>query len=131
MTSIYLFSNRVVETCFKELVEKGKVNTTYGTDFDCVARKILEDDLEKAIVITDGIASMNEENSEALKEKHVKILTILYGGGEDCEEFEPFGPVVQLDESSIQHLLLSKKARPRKNRNLARNGRCRTCADAT
>lgn len=100
MKSIYLFSNRVIETGFKELVEKGKVNTTYGTDFDCVARKILEDDFEKAVVITDGIASMNEENSEALKEKRVKILTVLYGGGEDCDDFEPFGPVVQLDDST-------------------------------
>ena len=99
MRSIYLFSNQVIETCFKELVEKGKVNTTYGTDFDCVAHKILEDDFEKAVVITDGMASMNEENSEALKEKHVKILTVLYGGGKSCDTFKPFGPVIQLDES--------------------------------
>jgi hypothetical protein len=95
LTSIFLFSNKVVEIPFKALLA-GQVQTTYGTDFDCIAQSILERDLDKAVVITDGYASLRVDSSERLKERHVSILTVLFGGKTDCDEFAPFGDVVQL-----------------------------------
>jgi len=95
--TIFLFSNRVVEARFTDLVEKGQVDTTMGTDFDCVAESILKGNFEKAVVITDGYASMNNENQELLKQKGVKILTIAFEKDQDCEELAPFGPVVPLE----------------------------------
>jgi hypothetical protein len=49
-------------------------------------------------VVTDGYASLGNELSEELKKRKVSILTLLFGGRQDCPEFEPFGEVVQLDE---------------------------------
>ena len=50
-------------------VPKGGLETTYGTDFDCVAASVVERGFSRAIVITDGCADMEEENAEELKEK--------------------------------------------------------------
>jgi len=98
ISTVYLFSNQVVETPFTDLVDKGKVETTYGTDFDCIAESILEKGFEKAVVITDGYASMNDDNQAKLKKAGVRILTVLFGSKRDCGDFEPFGPVMPLDE---------------------------------
>ena len=95
LTSIFLFSNKVVEIPFKALLA-GQVRTTYGTDFDCIAQSILERDLDKAVILTDGYAGLTEANQTKLKEKHVRALTILFGGKSECEEFAPLGDVVQL-----------------------------------
>lgn len=98
LVTIYLFSNRVVEVAFSTVL-RGQVQTTYGTDFDCIAESILEKRLDKAIVMTDGYASLSEDNQEALHERHVRLLTILFGGKTDCPEFEPFGDVLQLNDA--------------------------------
>jgi len=96
--SIFLFSNKVVEMPFTELVDKGKVETTYGTDFDCIAASILEKGFGKAVVLTDGYASLKEESAEKLKRAGVRVLTILFGGKGDCDEFAAFGPVMLLKD---------------------------------
>ena len=95
LTSIFLFSNKVVEIPFKALLA-GQVHTTYGTDFDCIADSIVERDLDKAVILTDGYASLQTEHSERLKQSRVRTLTVLFGGKTDCDEFAPFGDVVQL-----------------------------------
>ena len=41
ITTIFQFSNKVVETSLESLL-RGNINTTYGTDFDCIAQSILE-----------------------------------------------------------------------------------------
>lgn len=56
--TIFLFSNRVVGAPFRTLLA-GHVQTTYGTDFDCIAESILEKRLDEAIVMTDGYASLS------------------------------------------------------------------------
>jgi uncharacterized protein with von Willebrand factor type A (vWA) domain len=81
----------------KDLI-RGNIETTGGTDFNCVARSIIEKNFDKAVVVTDGYASLGNELSEELKKRKVSILTLLFGGRQDCPEFEPFGEVVQLDE---------------------------------
>jgi len=95
LTSIFLFSNKVVEIPFKALLA-GQVHTTYGTDFDCIAESVLERDLDRAVIITDGYAGLRVESSERLKQRRVCTLTVLFGGKADCDEFAPFGDVVQL-----------------------------------
>jgi hypothetical protein len=95
LTSIFLFSNKVVEVPFKTLLA-GKVQTTYGTDFDCISESIIERNMDKAIVITDGYASISADKQAELKKRKLQVLTILFGGKNDCEEFAPFGDVVQL-----------------------------------
>lgn len=97
--SIFLFSNSVVETTFEELL-KGKIQTTYGTDFDCIALSIIERKFDKVVIITDGYASLSEESARALKKLGLITLTILFGEAKDCEEFTPFGDVVRLEDIS-------------------------------
>jgi hypothetical protein len=95
--TIYQFSNRVAEVSFDRLCS-GRVHTTYGTDFDCVARSILENEYENAVVITDGYADLDEANAVAFKKGSVCLLTILFGGAEGCKVLEPFGDLLRLDE---------------------------------
>lgn len=98
LKTIFLFSNEVVEVPFKTLLQ-GRVQTTYGTDFDCIAESILrkpsgfrdrqafgtnterlDRGLDKAVILTDGYASMQQENQEKLKQRRARTLTVLFGG---------------------------------------------------
>jgi len=97
LKTIFLFSNKVVEVPFRTLLA-GHVQTTYGTDFNCIAEHILENRYDKAVILTDGCASMTEENQEQLRVRTVRTLTVLFGGRSDSPEFEALGDVVQLDE---------------------------------
>jgi len=96
--TVFLFSNKVVEIPFSELVNRGKVKTTFGTDFDCVAESILERGFDKAVVITDGYATLSEDNLARLKRAAVRILTILTEQNTSFTEFPGLGPVVELEE---------------------------------
>ena len=97
VSSVYLFSNKVVETSMEKLT-KGEVSTTYGTDFNCVAESILDNKFDKAVVITDGYAFLNRELSKTLEERKVEIMTILFGNSCRCEPLRPFGDVLLLEE---------------------------------
>ena len=97
LSTVFLFSNAVVETPVKKLI-LGQIETTYGTDFDCIAQSIIENQYDKTVVITDGYASLSDDLSEKIKKQKVKILTILFNGKDDCPEFEHFGEIVQLDD---------------------------------
>jgi len=98
ITSIYEFSNEVVEVSMKELA-RGKVRTTFGTSFDSVARSILEKEYQKAVVITDGYSSINDELQKQMKERGVRILTILFGGASERNDFASFGEVIHLKDA--------------------------------
>jgi hypothetical protein len=95
--SIFLFSNAVVETRMEDLM-RGKIRTTYGTDFNCIAKSISERVFQKAVIITDGFGSMNEENEKQLKGLGLITLTILFGQATGCEDFAKFGDIVFLDD---------------------------------
>ena len=97
LKTIFLFSNKVVQVPFRTLLA-GQVQTTYGTDFDCIAEHVLTNRFDKAVILTDGYASMTEENQEQLKTHVFKALTVLFGGRTDCPELETFGDVVQLED---------------------------------
>jgi len=98
LTTLYLFSNKVVEVPFATLCQ-GQLQTTYGTDFDCIAETVLEKDYPRAVILTDGCASLKPENTERLKKAGTRLLTILFDGGEECEAFAPFGEIIQLDQA--------------------------------
>lgn len=97
--SIFLFSNKVFGVPFKALL-KGKIKTTGGTDFDCVAQSIVDGNLDKAIVITDGYASMSSVNHSKLKAQRASILTILFHRAHECQSLKSFGDVVFLEDIS-------------------------------
>ena len=96
LTSIFLFSNKVVEVPFSELL-KGRVNTTYGTDFNCVADSMIERGWDKAVVLTDGYAELSEEKRAELKRKNVRTLTLLFGGLTESSEWAATGDVCELE----------------------------------
>lgn len=97
ITSIFQFSNKAIETSFQSLL-KGEINTTHGTDFNCIAHSILERGFDKAVVITDGYASMADELKEKLRDHGLKTLTILFDRANKCKDFEAFGDVVLLED---------------------------------
>lgn len=97
LNTIFMFSNSVVEVSMKTLLDGG-IRTTYGTDFNCVAHSIIANDYDKAVVITDGYAELNDALQHELKRRGVRILTILFDGATECKEFAPLGDVVQLND---------------------------------
>jgi hypothetical protein len=96
LASIHLFSNEVVEVPFAKLCA-GELQTTHGTDFDCVAEAIIKKGYDRAVVVTDGCADLKEENAKKLRDARARILTVLFDGPEECEALALFGEVVQLD----------------------------------
>ena len=76
LSSVYLFSNKVVKTTFDSLMS-GEICTTGGTDFDCIAETLIKDNVSKAIIITDGYANMSDTNIKQLKQNKVELLTLL------------------------------------------------------
>ena len=100
LKTIFLFSNKVVEVPFRTLLA-GRIETTYGTDFNCIAQHILERRFDKAVIITDGHANMTEQNQEQLKARTFRNLTVLFGGRSESPEFQVLGDVVQLDDVTV------------------------------
>ncbi len=97
ITKIFLFSNKVEETSFESLL-KGRIKTTYGTDFNCVAKSILEKNIDKAVIITDGYACMALDLKNRLKELHLQTLAILFDRINTCPDFAQFGDVMRLED---------------------------------
>ena len=93
--SVHLFSNAVREVSFDTLCA-GRLSTTYGTDFNCIARTILDKEYDRAVILTDGYASLDDEHTRELTEAQPGILTILFGTKTDCPDLQPFGEVMQL-----------------------------------
>lgn len=58
LTSVFGFSTNVVEHSLKDM-QKGKIDTTGGTSFDCVAEHILANNFTKFILITDACGKLN------------------------------------------------------------------------
>lgn len=74
---IYGFSTEVFPISKNDFIKR-KYVTTEGTDFNCVAEHILHTRTERAILITDGMASISPSNASTLK-RICTILTILTG----------------------------------------------------
>lgn len=79
--TIYQFSNVVVRTSVNDMVngKKAEIDTTGGTDFDCVIEHAIENGVKKALVFTDGDAGCKKENQERMKQ-HIEKMGIVYFG---------------------------------------------------
>ncbi len=95
--SVYQFSNAVSEITMNALL-RGYVETTFGTDFNCVAKTILKEEFDKAVIITDGHAGLAPDYVTGLHKAGVQLLTVLFGLRSDGKVLEPFGEVVNLNE---------------------------------
>jgi len=60
--------------------------------------KSVDHGFDKAVIITDGYASMSEELKQQLNRQGLVTLTILFDGTQECEDFAAFGDVLQLEE---------------------------------
>ena len=87
----------VLEIPFRTLLA-GHIQTTYGTDFHCIAEHILANRFDKPVILTDGFANMTNENREILKESTFRALTVLFGGRIENPEIESFSDVLQLKD---------------------------------
>ena len=97
LASVFLFSTAVREIPFRQLLA-GRISTTYGTSFDCVANSIVENGFERAVVLTDGYAYLTAGPNDALRASGARVLTILFGGSTRCPSLAPFGEVLELED---------------------------------
>ncbi len=72
---IHLFSMQVTDVSLEQL-DTGLVETWLGTDINCVARHMLEHDVKRALVITDGyVGGVNTEWRQPLRQgRKVHVL---------------------------------------------------------
>ena len=87
-----------VAGAYLETLSPTTVQTTFGTDFACIARSVLEHGFDKAANITDGYASMSDELKEQFKKQRLATMTILFDDAQTCKDFTEFGEVVRLEE---------------------------------
>lgn len=79
----YLFSTRV-EPITKEELRQGKVKTTVGTNFDCVADHLLENPTRKALIFTDGYAGIRPHRLQALKKANIHLVGAITESNNTC-----------------------------------------------
>lgn len=72
---IKLFSTEIEPITLGQLA-KGEVYSTGGTDYDCVARDILENKVKKALILTDGFADLSAGLVEKIKRNKVDITSV-------------------------------------------------------
>ena len=97
LTSVLLFSTEVKEVPMRDVM-RGKLVTTYGTSFDCVARSLIERQYQRAVLLTDGYATLSAHHTKHLTEANVRLLTVLFGNAKSCPALAPLGEVVQLTD---------------------------------
>ena len=82
-TEIFLFSNKIAQIDLEEM-KQGVMETTWGTDFDCVAEHILQrPHFSKAVLFTDGFASIKPELEKQLARSGQLITAVLTDQGSD------------------------------------------------
>jgi len=72
----YLFSNQVWEVSLGDL-SRGTVRTTRGTDFDCVVQHAAKNRFSKILIVTDGMADLEEKNQALLSSAGIQIYLML------------------------------------------------------
>ena len=72
---IRAFSTRVEPISLRDL-RGGRIRTRGGTSFNCVAHDLLESNRRRAVVITDGEASLRAPLQRALRKRGVELVLI-------------------------------------------------------
>jgi|TARA_R110002110_G_scaffold145190_4_gene334590 hypothetical protein len=83
---IYGFSNQVHEHTLNQL-RRGELTTTGGTDFDCIAKHLLENKFDRCVIITDGYASIGYKNQAKIKKQVKKCGMILFGENDNANNW--------------------------------------------
>jgi len=76
---MYQFSNQIQETSLAELKKNNvRIDTTGGTDFDCILRHAIDKGYDRVVIITDGYAEVtNKKLREEAALRVSKVLAIL------------------------------------------------------
>ena len=96
-SSVCLFSNQVVRTSLGELAA-GRVESTGGTDFDCVLDHALRKRWRRIVVLSDGWANADEALLERARRAGLKVWVVLFGEDANHEH-----PLIGLGESFAWH----------------------------
>lgn len=99
MMNVFLFSTEIVEIRIDDLFH-GKVKTTGGTDFDIVFKHMRDKRFNKAIMFTDGYASISQENIEWMRDSRnkIKLLSILFGSSRRHELEKVTDDILDLED---------------------------------
>lgn len=71
---VHFFSTMVWSTHKSNLKPEMQIETTGGTDMNCVVEHALENKIQKCLVITDGYGPLSEENARKAKQSGQKYL---------------------------------------------------------
>ena len=88
---VYCFSNYISETKICNL-ERGKIKTSGGTDFNPIALHILKNNFKYALILTDGQAYLNQDLIQKLRRRGVKITV---GWTVSHPSLEPLNQIAQ------------------------------------
>jgi hypothetical protein len=83
---IFGFSNIVEDHTLNQL-RRGEIKTTGGTDFNCIARHLLENKYKKCVIITDGYAYIDQEYKRKVKAQLTSCACILFGKMDNKENW--------------------------------------------
>jgi hypothetical protein len=86
---VYQFSNKIAPTSLSELFKckgKAKIDTTGGTDYDCIVEYCCEHNLRKVVIITDGWAGLSDENKKRCLSQ-VSHAVVIYTDNHNQDEF--------------------------------------------
>jgi len=82
---IYQFSNKVVKTSIHDMA-MGKLNTTGGTDYNCIIDHAVQNQHRRVLIITDGYAGCDDKRKAMALANIEKAMVIQTKGG-TTEEF--------------------------------------------
>ena len=85
ITTVFCFSNEVYKHSMDELLQ-GKYKTTGGTDFNCIVKHAVDNDINKFICFSDGWADCNLHHKKLAK-KHIKDVAMVYFGSKNYDNF--------------------------------------------
>lgn len=74
---VWGFSNKVVKHTL-DMLKENKINSTGGTDFDCIINHALENNYKHIVVITDGDGGTNHKYAD-IKDQILSVVTVLFG----------------------------------------------------
>lgn len=84
--TIYCFSNEVHEHTIQDL-SAGKYKSTGGTDFDCIAKHAIDNDVDKAVIFTDGYADVYKVSKEAIRQQLEDVAVVYFGESVNKKNF--------------------------------------------
>lgn len=94
------FSTITAECTLNDLIE-GKLKTTGGTDFNCIIDHAVKHGVKKALIITDGYASVSKDRADLGKKNLEKVAVIYFGSSTRDNWFQQtYGVGMELEEAS-------------------------------